>query len=317
MRPSDIVWSVSAAPAVGAASTDYSGSGRSVWQVWLNGVLLNWAANVNNGGSTYPSSINTPVQGAGYPQAMARPLSYLGQGRTSVRMLRWTWRISIDAFRIYNYTLSTASVQALASIYGLNLTNPQWPIPSNQPLPAVLETALYTGVTAQAPVFNGVFGQSPAPFVGGATSYTWLQVDPTDNVTVQGHHSGIVVLNTSTSLIDVTTVTGPNSVGLALPVICTGNTGCTVEMVVKLTQAQSWNKLINFGTGQRQQQQQQQHNQQPHVARHLSVDPSLTPSPCLSVSLCCPAAVCVCLLAVPVSPCPRVPVPQAATATLS
>ena len=240
-----IVWSVSAAPAVGAAANDYSAS-AGVWQIWVNGVLLNWAGLVNNGGTTtYPNSINTPVQGAGYPISIARPLSYLGKSDFSDNDLA----MSVDAFRIYNYTLSTTSVQSLAAIYGLNIPNPQWPIPANQPVQAVTETAIWQNAALQAPVFNAVFGQNPAQYVGGTTSYTWMATDPSDNSSVAAYHNGIVMLNTTTSVVDVTLVTGPNSIGLALPIICTSTTGCSIELVVKLTQAMAWNKLINFGTG--------------------------------------------------------------------
>jgi hypothetical protein len=248
---SDIVWSVQAAPAPGAASNDYS-AGAGVWQVWVNGVLLNWAGQVDNGnGLKYVNSINTPVQGAGYPQAVPRPMSYLGMSDFGSDPDLAVW---IDAFRVYNYQLSTTQVQALATIYGLNTgSNMRWPIPPNQNVAATPETTIWQGVTSQAPVFNAVFGQNPAQYVGGTTSYTWLQNDPADtNPLVRNNHTGILVLNTSTSLVDLTQVTGPNSVGLALPVICnsTGTgAGCTVELVVKMTLAQAWNKLINFGTG--------------------------------------------------------------------
>jgi len=75
---------------------------------------------VNNGGTTtYPNAIYTPVQGANYPQYISRPLSYIGKSDFADPALALT----MDAFRIYNYTLTASQVQALATIYNLNVPN--------------------------------------------------------------------------------------------------------------------------------------------------------------------------------------------------
>ena len=241
-----IVWSVTAVPAPGAAATNFT-SGAGVWTVWVNGQLLNWAGQVNQGAPTpfYPNAINTPLQGAGYPQAVARPMSYIGKSEFGDP----NDAIWLDAFRIYNYTLTTPQVQALANIYALNTGVANWPIPANAQVAAVPETTIHSGITQQPPVFNAVFGQNPATYVG-ATAYSWLPNDPTDSQAVQNYHKGLIVLNGSaTSFVDVTQVTGPNSVGLALPMICTSGSGCSVELVVKLSKQMTWNKLFNFGAG--------------------------------------------------------------------
>ena len=136
-----IVWSVQAAPVPLQPSTNLT-AGAGVWQVWVNGVLLNWASNVNNGGTlTYPGAIYTPVQGANYPQNVPRTQSYIGKSDYNDPFLAMT----LDAFRIYNYSLTTQQVQSLAAIYQLNTTNPQWPIPANQALPATAETTNWQG----------------------------------------------------------------------------------------------------------------------------------------------------------------------------
>ena len=243
-----IVWTVQAAPVPGVASTNLT-AGAGVWNVWVNGQLLNWAALVNNGGSTvYPSAIYTPVQGALYPQAVPRGQSYIGKsdfGDTNLALI-------LDAFRIYNYTLNQQQVTNLATAYNLVVPNPSWPIPASQPVQATTETTNYVGITAQAPVFNAVFGQNPAQYVGGVTNYQWMNNDTADSPALQALHQGILVLNGSSSLayVDVSTPTGPQSIGLVMPILCSqAGVGCTIEMVIKLTAYSTWQKVFDFGTG--------------------------------------------------------------------
>ena len=217
-------------------------SGAANWYVYVNGQLLAYAAGLQ------PGTTLTSVQGANYPLAVARPTSVLG-----------TAIITLDAFRVYDYLLPAATVSNLANAYGLNIPTPSqtaFAFPSNA------ETTAIQSVVSTMPIFNAPFAQNPtmAPSVTSPTSYTWLQFDPLDTPAMQALHTGIISLNGSaTSYVDLTTVFGPNSIGLLLPIIglpgsgSPGTTqGMSVEVSVKVPSVNTawWRpKIFDWGQG--------------------------------------------------------------------
>jgi len=221
--------------------------GAGNWQVFINGQLQEWATRLVSG-MTF-----TEMQGANYPLASARPNSFLGKSSfNDVNM-----RVTYDAFRVYDYILTPQQVSAFATAYACNVPL-NIPTPSNnQPIPSTTETTNWQSAgLLTAPVFNGVFAESPASYVGGTIHYQWIGVDPTDSAEDQQRHRGIIVLNgTDAAYVDLTVPTGPKSVGLVMPVIGGAGTGqgnargMTIEMVIKLLAVRGWSKLIQFSSG--------------------------------------------------------------------
>jgi hypothetical protein len=81
-------------------------------------------------------------------------------------------------------------------------------------------------------------------------------VDPLDSPALQALHTGLITTD-SQSYIDLNTVTGPNSIGLVMPLIglagsgATGTAaqGLTIELVCKFNVSETWSKLIDLATG--------------------------------------------------------------------
>ena len=228
------------------------GGGAANWYVYVNGQQYNWADALSSG------AFMTPMQGTGgtpYPQAIARPNSYLGKSDWGDPNFIATY----DAFRVYNYLLNATTVQQLATAYGLYSTNP--PIPVSYTWPASAESTMVNslpGVT-RPPIFNAAFSYDPTNAVGvgaGGLNYNWMAFDPADPQNAL--HQGIIQLNGSAqSFIDLSTNAGPNSCGLVLPVfggagsgsLANGTMGVTFDMVVKLNEVLLWSKLFDLGTG--------------------------------------------------------------------
>ena len=226
--------------------------GGANWYVYVNGQLQNWAYPLNGG---LPLSLSY-LQGANYPQPVARPNSYIGKSDWADPVMD----AIVDAVRVYDYALSTAQVQALAALYNLNSSTPTFP-PAGSVAPGFTSTAAeYTAYTAAgisfAPYFNAPFATDPTPLVGGSTGYTWLAADPADSAAQQALHRGVIRCNAAaTSFVDLAQVTGPNSIGQTLPILFGASSGTgasygwSVELVVKPLAVQTWSKLIDLGTG--------------------------------------------------------------------
>lgn len=221
------------------------GSGN--WVIYVNGQAQLWSDRL------VPGTTYSEVQGASFPRAVARPNSYLA---------RSTWSdptsiLVIDAFRIYDYVIDQTMVTAFAQAYG---TYEIIPVPTpadNVALPSSAEQTNWRAANLpRQPIFNGVFSDNPASYVGGRTDYAWLAVDPTDNAAQQGLHRGLLVFNgTDAAYADLNLATGPKSVGQIMPIIGgagsgSGETrGMTIELVVKLTAVETWAKLIQMSSG--------------------------------------------------------------------
>ena len=227
------------------ASSAAQGAGAANWYIWINGQQLNWADALS------PGAAFTPSQGANYPLGVPRQQSYIGKSDWGADP---TFNGTFDAVRGYDYLLTTAQVQALATIYQLN-------IPTTAPVSynygsADAETVAMSKILSRPAVFNAPFASSPysaAATTSTAAGYTWMANDPTDTAADQAAHQGLVKL--SGGYIDLTTATGPNSVGLVLPVIggvgyaAGASQGLSIELVVKMTAVETWSKLIDLGTG--------------------------------------------------------------------
>ena len=218
------------------------------WMLYVNGNQLKFAD------ALVPGAFLTASQGANYPLPVYRPFSYIGKSNWDDPFLN----ASFDAVRIYDYTLSIGIVQSLADIYNLNQS-----FPTQTPVSYSTTSDEYTQITdivPRQPLFNAPFVIDPRTVTSGASGsagYSWIQTDPSDNAVNQSFHQGIVVLNGTGQYIDLTTVTGPNSIGMLLPVIggqgftASATQSVTFEMVVKLmtTPSNGWAKLFDFGTG--------------------------------------------------------------------
>ena len=236
-------------PAPGQAAAQ----GGANWYVYVNGQMQNWAYPLNGGA---PLSLSY-LQGANYPQPVARPQSYIGKSDWADPVMD----AEVDAVRIYDYALSMAVVQNLAALYGLNASTPTFP-PAGSSAPGFTATAAEFTAPAQAagltfqPVFNAPFATNPAQLVGGSTAYTWMAFDPADSAAQQALHRGLINVNAApTSYIDLAQVTGANSIGQTLPVLFgpssgSGSTyGWSIDLCIKPLASQTWSKLIDLGTG--------------------------------------------------------------------
>ena len=204
-------------------------AGAANWMFYVNGQNLGFA--------TYFGSNVTlaPQSGANMPQNIPRPVSTLGKSAWNDPYAA----VTIDAFRVYDYTLAPGTISALAAAYGCNIGNK--PLVSNT-FPVTAEVTAINGLVPTPPIFNAVFGQNPTTggTVTAPTNYQWMQSDPNDSPANQALHQGLVQVNGGiTSYVDLTTPYGPNSVGLVLPIIGTPGSGTgatqglTVETVVK------------------------------------------------------------------------------------
>ena len=221
-----------------------SGSGN--WYMYVNGQQLSFS------NSIVPGSFYTWIQGAQYPPAVTRGQSYIAKS---------DWGdandvLYLDAFRVYDYLLDKPTVQALASLYGLNIPFPSFPnAPPNLLVQNGSEFLNNSASVPTPPIFSANFELNPASLVG-PTSYQWLAVDPNDSPAVQAYHKGILFFNGNlSSVVNLNAANGPSSIGLTVPVFGGAGSGTgaaqglTFELVIKQIQVEGWNKIFNLGTG--------------------------------------------------------------------
>jgi Concanavalin A-like lectin/glucanases superfamily len=235
----------------GSVSVGSSSAGAGSWYIYVNGQLQNWASALASG---TPVTL-TSMQGANYPQAVSRPLSYLGKSDYSSDA---NFAGVIDALRIYDYALNSTAIAALASLYVLNISSGVAPPGSTAPgfSASGAEYTAPSNLLGFDPVLNIPFASSPAAIVGGTTAYTWSPYSAGDSASIQALHSGVVTLNASlSSYIDLNAVTGPQSIGQTLPIIFGISSGAgptygwSIELVFKPLSATTWAKFIDWGTG--------------------------------------------------------------------
>ena len=225
--------------AVGSGAT--GGAGPANWFVYLNGQPLAYA-NAIVAGATL-----TAVQSANYPPAVSRPYCYIAKSDWSDPPLLAT----VDALRVYDYLLQPSTVQALAAAYGLNISSPQ----QSYAYPTSAETQAMLAVVPTAPIFNAPFSVDPATSgtIGSSPAYTWMLQDPQDSPQLQRLHQGLIFVNNS--YIDLSTASGPNSVGLVMPIFglpgsgsVGGTQGLSFEVVVKFGAIPNgWGKVSTRG----------------------------------------------------------------------
>ena len=219
----------------------------ATWFVYVNGQLLPYSVGLQSGATL------TAFQGANLPLPVQRPQSYIGKSDYGDPDLSAIF----DAVRLYDYALTSTQVSALAAAYNLN-TGVSLPTTSNNAaLPSTAETTYWQNAgISRAPVLNAVFPADPSTSIGATRLYTWSASDSSDSSSVAAQHPGVVQLNGSTnSFVDLTSPTGPNSVGLVVgtfggPGGSTGSAqGWTVEMVVKPLSSAANSKLLTIGNG--------------------------------------------------------------------
>jgi len=215
------------------------------WQIYVNGQLQNWANGIT------PNTTFTPIQGANYPLRVDRDEAYLGKSSWNDP----TMAVIYDAFRVYDYALTAQQVRAFATAY--NCYEPVTvPTPANNfAFPDSPESLNWNTFAPRAPVMNAVFSEDPITAVGGRRNYGYMSVDGVDAPAVQAFHRGITVFNGSdSSYVDLTTHTGPLSIGRVMPIfgVTSGvgpTAGTTVSIVVKLTAVEVWAKIIELSSG--------------------------------------------------------------------
>ena len=233
---------------VGMQPVGSATSGAGNWYIYVNGVQQQWA------NYFAPNASLAPIEGANYPLAVARSWMRLGSDSAGAPPCN----VTIDAVRVYDYLLPYTTVQALAGAYGLNV-----PIPTQTSYryPSLQESSRISGLVPTPPIFNAPFEVNPCtnPAIPCAAQYQWMSVDPADSPAQQQLHTGLIFLNGSNAAyIDLTTASGPNSVGVVLPLIGTPGSGSgatqglTVELVVKFpsTSYITWRpKVFDWGQG--------------------------------------------------------------------
>ena len=110
-------------------------------------------------------------------------------------------------------------------------------------------------VVPTAPIFNAPFSVDPATSgtIGSSPAYTWMLQDPQDSPQLQRLHQGLIFVNNS--YIDLSTASGPNSVGLVMPIFglpgsgsVGGTQGLSFEVVVKFGAIPNgWGKVSTRG----------------------------------------------------------------------
>ena len=141
-------------------------TGSANWYLYVNGQQMAFS------NSMVPGAFYTWQQGAIYPPAVNRPLSYIAKSDWSDN----NDQVYLDAFRVYDYLLDNATVQSLAALYGLN-----------QPFPTVSSRLVQNGTeyltnvatVPTPPIFSANFEANPASYVG-PTAYQWLAQDPNE-----------------------------------------------------------------------------------------------------------------------------------------
>jgi len=215
------------------------------WQIYVNGQLQNWAHEIT------PNTTFTPIQGANYPLRVVRDEAYLGKSSWNDP----TMSVVYDAFRVYDYVVTPQQVRSFATAYAC-YEPVTIPTPANNfAFPDSTESTNWQNFAPRAPVMNAVFSEDPITAVGGRRNYGYMSVDGVDTPAIQAFHRGLIVLNGSdSSYVDLTTHTGPLSIGRVMPTFGptsgTGSTaGTTVSIVVKLTAVEAWAKLIELSSG--------------------------------------------------------------------
>jgi Concanavalin A-like lectin/glucanases superfamily len=223
-------------------------SGQANWFIYVNGQPVAYAS------ALLANATLTVIQGANYPLLVPRPISTLGKSAWSDPNVQAT----VDSFRVYDYLLPAATVSALANAYGLNIPAP---VQVSYQFPVTAETNRMLAVVPNPPVFNAPFSQNPSsdPAIGSNMNYQWFASDPNDTPANQQLHQGLIWINGSaSSFVNLAVASGPNSIGVVLPVLGlpgSGNgssQGLTVEVVIKFQYIlSSWwrQKIFDFGQG--------------------------------------------------------------------
>ena len=221
--------------------------GNSVWSIYVNGQLLNYA------NALVANSTLTPIQGANYPQASNRTIANIGADSFGN-----TFLATLDAFRVYDYLLPAQQVASLANAYQMYAPTPA---PVSYAFPPTAESTAVNRVVSVPPIFSATFGQNPTtdPAIP-RINYRWNLTDSTDSAALQSVHSGLLFFDGSAqSYVDLHQAAGPQSAGLILPVFGTNgsgtagvNQGLSIEVVFKYPLGLTLNngaKLFGFGQG--------------------------------------------------------------------
>ena len=211
-------------------------SGMSDWYVYINGVLTNTLTNTFT------------------PTNAARQNLWLGRSGWGDTL----WSGEIDSFRYYSVALGLNQVTSLyTTAMGTAGTT------------ACVVTASTTSVIpANALFFSATFDTDPRTGVGSIPStstanYGWNSVDTSD--VVANVHSGILVLNgcggngcnSGGQFVNLSTASGPNSIGKVLPnwggqgtgSFDANTVGWSFELTWKAYSQQTWAKLMDLGVG--------------------------------------------------------------------
>ena len=229
----------------------YSGSVRSWLHVpnaivvgqWMHIVASVDQLNRNDAWSPTSALLNLYINGVqvgsgfGYvPQRMARPSSFIA--RSNWAPDDYYFDGLIDQFFFYDYALQAEQV---AAHYLL-------------PLP---------------PVFELAFTKDPRPWVGDGTlpldrfMYKWADFNASDYINNNTmYHNGYLVFD-DWDWVNLTTTTGPNSIGTTLPSPLFGRAkgadvgggrwnGWSVEVLVKMNKMEAGAKIFSFSNGAEQ-----------------------------------------------------------------
>ena len=228
-------------------------AGQANYFIYVNGVQMDHATKLVTGAAL------TPIQGAAMPLSVWRQESYLGKSDWNDAYFMG----SIDSIRMYDYALTAAQATALANVYGLS-SIPNWPYQTTQtnaniPSTSTEATKVAAVLAGQTPpIFNAMFPTDPQSVIGSATrAYGWMQQDTNDSPAVQASHQGLIQVTSAnpSSYVDLSLASGPNSVGLALPIFGGAGSGTgaaqgvSFEIVFKPTAVMSWMKFFDLGNG--------------------------------------------------------------------
>jgi len=171
---------------------------------------------------------NTIIRATGYmPRAVGRPAAFLAKSQHTRDQL---FEGMIDSFYYYNYALSQEQINAHILL----------------PRP---------------PVFDLSFSADPRlllPNPPAYYNYSWQDFDPDDSYSNSSRfHSGHLVLSAARgNFINLSTPTGPNTLGVLLPriggrqqAISGTSVGWSIEGVVKMDSVERWAKLMDWGNG--------------------------------------------------------------------
>jgi len=187
--------------------------------------------------SVYPAVHRLYIDGllvasevAPHPTAVGRPDCFLGRSHWPADPLLPGL---IDDFSVYDEALNDEQVEAL-------YVNSMFP---NRPL--------------VEPFFSATFNRDPTR--GTERDYKWLRFDPNDDPEQQRIHHGLLVLDGSEkAFVNLSTLTGPNSVGLELAnvggwtgrgSIAEGSAGWSFEVTLKPGKWSPWMKIMDLGNG--------------------------------------------------------------------